>query len=56
MDEMIARLNIQHFRGLLATKLDKPKREIILKLLVEEERKLQILLDASTHRKSDTNL
>ena len=40
MDKTIARLNIEHFRALLATKIDASKRQLVLQLLAEEEAKL----------------
>jgi hypothetical protein len=39
----IARLNIEHYRRLLATESDLAKREMIEKLLAEEEAKLRAL-------------
>lgn len=39
-DETIVRLNIEHFRKLLATGLDETKQKTVLQLLAEEERKL----------------
>jgi len=42
-DKDIARLNIAHFRKLLATDMDETKRKTILKLLAEEEAKLAAL-------------
>ena len=43
MDETIAHLNIQHFRGLLANEEDEAKRLTIQRLLDEEEQKLKSL-------------
>ena len=40
MDESIAQLNIEHFRKLLTQETDAKKREMIQKLLAEEEAKL----------------
>lgn len=40
MDKTIARLNIEHFRALLATRVDASKRQLLLQLLTEEEAKL----------------
>lgn len=39
---MIAELNIKHFRDLLCTEQDLCKREIIVRLLREEEQKLVV--------------
>ncbi len=49
-DETIVRLNIEHFRKLLATDLDETKRKMVLQLLAEEERKLAALQSAFEDR------
>jgi len=43
MDSAIARLNIEHYRKLLAEECDDAKRQTILRLLAEEEAKLAAL-------------
>lgn len=40
MDRSIARLNIEHYRKLLATETDETRRQTLLRLLAEEEAKL----------------
>jgi hypothetical protein len=40
MNRSIALLNIEHFRRLLANETDSAKRELLLRLLEEEEAKL----------------
>ena len=40
MDRTIARLNIEHFRRLLARETDESRRQVIMRLLAEEEAKL----------------
>jgi hypothetical protein len=45
MDRTVARLNIQHFRKLLAEETDESKRQSILRLLAEEEAKLASLAE-----------
>jgi hypothetical protein len=40
MDKAVARLNIEHFRKQLATETDETKRQMLLRLLAEEEAKL----------------
>jgi len=45
MDRTVARLNIEHFRSLLAAEADDGKRQMILRLLAEEEAKLAALED-----------
>ncbi|MBV1699667.1 MAG: GAF domain-containing protein, partial [Hyphomicrobiales bacterium] len=44
MDKTVARLNIEHFRKLLATEMDGVKRQTIVRLLAEEEKKLAALM------------
>ncbi len=45
MDRMIARLNIAHYREKLASEIDETKRQMLLRLLAEEETKLATLDD-----------
>ena len=40
MDKSIAKLNIEHYKKMLACETDATKREIIARLLAEEEAKL----------------
>lgn len=40
MDRSVARLNIEHFRHLLATESDEARRKVLQRLLAEEEAKL----------------
>jgi hypothetical protein len=40
MDRTVARLNIEHYRRLLATESDETRRQVIQRLLAEEEAKL----------------
>lgn len=40
MDRSVARLNIEHYRKLLATETDETRRQAVLRLLAEEEGKL----------------
>ena len=51
MDRTVARLNIEHFRKLLATETDEAKRRLLLRLLAEEEEKLAILNAKAGERK-----
>ena len=44
MDKMVARLNIEHFRKQLATETDESKRQMLLRLLGEEDAKLAAIL------------
>ncbi len=48
MDKTISRLNIDHFRKMLATEQEQMKREMLLRLLAEEEAKLSALDDPPT--------
>lgn len=43
MDRTVARLNIERYRKLLARERDEGKRQILLRLLDEEEAKLKRL-------------
>ena len=47
MPKTIARLNIEHFRKLLAKEVDQAKRATLLRLLAEEEAKLAALENKS---------
>jgi hypothetical protein len=40
MDKTVAQLNIEHYRRLLAKESDEPRRQVLLRLLAEEEAKL----------------
>ena len=40
MDKTVARLNIEHFRRLLANETDESRRQMLLRLLAEEEAKI----------------
>jgi len=45
MDKIIAQLNIAHFRAKLTAEQDETTREMLLRLLAEEEAKLATLGD-----------
>jgi hypothetical protein len=40
MERTVARLNIEHYRKLLANETDETRRQILVRLLAEEEAKL----------------
>ena len=40
MDRSVARLNVEHYRRLLATETDESRRQTLMRLLAEEEAKL----------------
>jgi hypothetical protein len=40
LDKTVARLNIEHYRRLLANETDESRRQMLLRLLAEEEAKL----------------
>ena len=50
MDKTVARLNIEHFRKLLANEADETKRQLIARLLAEEEAKLARLENQNKNR------
>jgi hypothetical protein len=45
MNKAIARLNIEHFRKCLSEEADESKREVLRRLLADEEAKLALPLD-----------
>lgn len=47
MDMTVARLNIEHYRRLLAQKTDANKRRTLLRLLEEEEAKLKLMSETN---------
>jgi hypothetical protein len=51
MDKTVARLNIEHFRKRLATETDETRRQMLLRLLAEEEAKLAAAEGAPKERK-----
>ncbi len=50
MDQTIARLNIEHYRALLAGILEEGQRRTVLDLLAEEEAKLAQLLKGKSEK------
>ena len=52
MDRTVARLNIEHYHKLLATETDETRRQMLSRLLAEEEAKLAAFEDP-TKRKTD---
>jgi hypothetical protein len=55
MDMFIARLNIEHFRKQLAEETDETKRQLLLRLLAEEEAKFAGLTAEQPNR-SETGI
>lgn len=51
MDKTVARLNVEHYRKLLANEADETRRQQIARLLAEEEAKLARLENPSKQRK-----
>jgi len=51
MDKFVARLNIEHYRKLLATEQDEAKRRELLRLLAEEEVRLAALGGQPTRKR-----
>lgn len=47
MNETIARLNIEHYCKLLTEEMDETKRQMILRLLSEEEAKLKAIEESN---------
>jgi hypothetical protein len=40
VETVVARLNIEHYKKLLETDTDEPRRQIVMRLLAEEQAKL----------------
>ena len=53
MDKMIARLNISHYKMKLVTEQDEAKRQILLRLLTEEQAKLAALNDPQKRKRRE---
>jgi hypothetical protein len=53
MDRTIARLNIDHYRKLLANEIDETRRQAICRLLAEEEAKLAASENTTKQRTTD---
>ena len=53
MDKTVARFNIEHYRKLLANEMDETRRQMIARLLAEEEAKLSALENPTRKRKTD---
>jgi hypothetical protein len=52
MDKMVARLNIEHFHKQLAVEKDATRRQMLLRLLAEEEAKLAALDPPNVKKRS----
>jgi hypothetical protein len=46
------RLNIEHYKRMLATETDEAKRKTLMQLLAEEEAKLRSVPDPKTEKRS----
>ena len=53
MDKMIARLNISHYKMKLVTEQDEAKRQMLLRLLAEEQAKLAALEDPPKRKRPE---
>lgn len=51
-DRKVAQLNIEHFRKLLAAETDENRRQMLLRLLAEEEAKLASATDPPTGKQA----
>jgi hypothetical protein len=52
MERTVARLNIEHYKHLLARETDDAKRQTLMRLLAEEEAKLRGLPEPKTRKRS----
>jgi hypothetical protein len=51
IERTITRLNIEHYKKLLESETDEPKRQTLLRLLAEEEAKLHSLTEANAGKR-----
>jgi hypothetical protein len=51
MERAVARLNIEHYKHLLTTETDDAKRQMLMRLLIEEELKLRALPEPKTRKR-----
>ncbi len=52
MNRTVARLNIEHYKRLLETDIDEPKRRTVEGLLAEEQAKLASMADSVPPKRS----
>jgi hypothetical protein len=52
MDRMVAHLNVEHFGHLLEQETEETKRQMILRLLAEEESKLRAMVIQPAKKKT----
>jgi hypothetical protein len=52
MERIVARFNIEHYKHLLETETDETKRQMIVRLLAEEEAKLAGIVGPSKRTES----
>ena len=52
MDKFVAKANIEHFRQKLAIETDEAKRQLLARLLAEEEEKLATLNQTSSNKRA----
>jgi hypothetical protein len=51
IERTVTRLNIEHYKKLLESETDEPKRRMLLRLLAEEEAKLRSLTEANAGKR-----
>jgi hypothetical protein len=51
IERIVTRLNIEHYKKLLESETDEPKRQTLLRLLAEEEAKLRSLTEANAGKR-----
>jgi hypothetical protein len=52
VDKFVAKANIEHFRQKLAIETDEAKRQLLARLLAEEEEKLATLNQTSSNKRA----
>jgi hypothetical protein len=51
VERTVTRLNIEHYKKLLESEVDEPKRQALPRLLAEEERKLRSLTETNAGKR-----
>jgi len=51
IERTVTRLNIEHYKKLLESETDEPRRQMLLRLLAEEEAKLRSLTEATARKR-----
>ena len=55
MDRTVAHMNVEHYRRLLAVETDEARRQVLLRLLAEEEAKISDGQNRKNNRRSSVS-